>query len=169
MKEFQNYVIMAIENAPSGSLSEIIKSREKEGRKFTEEECAKAVKSILLGLRHIHSQDYVHRDLKPSNVVVDDINNLDTVKLVDFGLAIKYSHRQGIDEACGTLVYQAPEQMFGGKRYGKSVDVWAVGFIMFELITLQHPLYTKGETKQSYKEKILNYEQLNYEGKGISK
>lgn len=43
--------------------------------------------------------------MKPSNVVIADINNLESVKLVDFGLAIKYQSRQGIDDTCGTLVY----------------------------------------------------------------
>jgi serine/threonine protein kinase len=47
----------------------------------------------------------VHRDLKPNNVVIDDVNNLETVKLVDFGLAIKFQSRVGLDDACGTLVY----------------------------------------------------------------
>jgi len=60
---------------------------------LSEEECSKTIKGILLGLKHIHSLDYVHRDLKPSNVVIDDINNLETAKLVDFGLAIKFQSR----------------------------------------------------------------------------
>ena len=56
-------------------------------------------------MKHIHSHDNVHRDIKPSNVVIDDINNLETVKLVDFGLAIKYQIKVGLDDSCGTLVY----------------------------------------------------------------
>lgn len=47
----------------------------------------------------------MHRDLKPSNVVIYDINNLETVKLVDFGLAIKFQSKIGLDDTCGTLVY----------------------------------------------------------------
>jgi serine/threonine protein kinase len=58
--------------------------------------------------------------------------------------------QQGIDENCGTLVYQAPEQMDGGKVYGKPVDIWAVGFIMFELITGKHPLWVKGDSNTDY-------------------
>jgi serine/threonine protein kinase len=57
---------------------------------LTDEECALLTKGILLGLRHIHKNDIVHRDLKPSNIVIADNNNLESVKLVDFGLAIKY-------------------------------------------------------------------------------
>jgi len=63
------------------------------------------VKGILLGVKHIHSFDYVHRDLKPTNVVIDDIKNLETVKIVDFGLAIKVHLKHGLDDTCGTLVY----------------------------------------------------------------
>jgi serine/threonine protein kinase len=56
----------------------------------------------------------VHRDLKPSNLVLKDPLNLESIKLVDFGLAVKFQTKQGIDENCGTLVYQAPEQISGG-------------------------------------------------------
>lgn len=60
---------------------------------MSEDECAKAIRGILNGLKHIHYLDYVHRDIKPSNVVIDDISNLESVKLVDFGLAIKFQSR----------------------------------------------------------------------------
>jgi serine/threonine protein kinase len=56
-----------------------------------------------------------------------------------------------MDESCGTLVYQAPEQMAGGQCYGKPVDIWAVGFIMYELIAGRHPLWEKGEDKAKYR------------------
>jgi serine/threonine protein kinase len=106
--------VLAIENAKGGTIADLIKKRHypqlqtestitsadsKSVNKvqaptpvkgLSEDECAKAIRGILLGLKHIHSLDYVHRDLKPSNVVIDDINNLETVKLVDFGLAIKF-------------------------------------------------------------------------------
>ena len=63
------------------------------------------MKAILQGLKHLHQYDFIHRDLKPSNLVIEDLNNLETIKLVDFGLAIKYQTKSGIDENCGTLVY----------------------------------------------------------------
>jgi maternal embryonic leucine zipper kinase len=85
-----NYIVLAIENVNGGTIGDLIKKKNREGIRLTEEECAKAMKGILLGLKHIHSFDYVHRDLKPSNVVIEDVNNLETIKLVDFGLAIKF-------------------------------------------------------------------------------
>lgn len=105
----------------------------------------------------------MHRDLKPSNVVISDIQKLDEIKLVDFGLAVKYQATQGQEETCGTLVYQAPEQMAGGQCYGKAVDVWAVGFIMYELISGgRHALWEKGDDKQTYKERALKFKGLKF-------
>jgi serine/threonine protein kinase len=81
-------------------------------------------------------------------------------------LAIKYQSKIGLEDKCGTLVYQAPEQMMGDAPYGKAVDLWAVGFIMYEMICGSHPLWVRGEDKNSYKEKLKNYKQLKYpEGK----
>ncbi len=105
IKEFQHYVIMAIEYAAGGTVAELRKSV----KRLDDEDCAKLVKSILFGLKHIHNNNYVHRDIKPSNIVLKNVQDYRSVKLVDFGLAIKYQTRQGIDENCGTLVYQAPE------------------------------------------------------------
>lgn len=52
--------------------------------------------------------------------------------------------------------------MLGEIAYGKSVDVWATGFIMYELITGVHPVYVKGEDKQSYKDKLKQFKAFNY-------
>lgn len=129
---------------------------------MSDEDCSKIVKAILLGVRHLHRNNYVHRDLKPTNVVIKDIDNLEDIKIVDFGLTITFQTRQGIDETCGTLLYQAPEQMEGGQSYGKAVDIWAIGFIMYELISGVHPLFKKGDDKLKYREKLLNSKSLQY-------
>lgn len=67
-----------------------------------------------------------------------------------------------MDESCGTLVYQAPEQMGGGQCYGKPVDIWAAGFIMYELIAGKHPLWEKGEDKKKYRQNMLEFKKLRY-------
>jgi serine/threonine protein kinase len=118
---------LAIEHAKGGTLADIIKRRcgpinsnnrsssfvgedgSIQSNTLSDDECALIIRGILLGVKHIHSQDYVHRDLKPTNVVIDDLLNLETVKIVDFGLAIKVQSKNSLDETCGTLVYQAPE------------------------------------------------------------
>ena len=46
--------------------------------------------------------------------------------------------------------------------YGKSVDIWAVGFIMYELLKGKHPLWAKNETVESYKKKVMNFSGLKF-------
>ena len=98
----------------------------------------------------------VHRDVKPSNVVIQDRDDLSTVKLVDFGLSIQLQTRNELlDDTCGTLVYQAPEQLFR-HQYNKFIDLWAVGIIMYEVISGKHPLYHRGQSKHDYVESLRN-------------
>ena len=52
--------------------------------------------------------------------------------------------------------------MAGGQLYGKSVDVWAVGFIMYEMLKGKHALWAKNETVESYKIKVMNFSGLRY-------
>jgi serine/threonine protein kinase len=71
----------------------------------------------LLGIQHVHLQmEMVHRDLKPSNIVIDDVDDLTSVKIADFGLAVKLKDRTELLSTCGTLIYQSPEQIFGTQR-----------------------------------------------------
>jgi serine/threonine protein kinase len=50
----------------------------------------------------------------------------------------------------------------GETSYGKSVDLWATGFIMYELISGTHPLYVRGEDKQSYRDKLKNFKSISF-------
>ena len=84
---------MAIEYASGGTLQDFMYNKHKMKVRINDEEAAQIVKGILLGLKHLHRNDYVHRDMKPSNVVLSDLENLEMVKLVDFGLAVKYQTR----------------------------------------------------------------------------
>lgn len=58
------------------------------------------------------SQDLVHRDFKPSNLVLDDRCDLTSVRIADFGLAVRLKEKAELLSTCGTLIYQAPEQIF---------------------------------------------------------
>jgi len=60
----------------------------------------------MLGLKHIHENDCIHRDIKPSNIVFDDLERLDSCRLIDFGLSVTMSRGVNeINETCGTLIY----------------------------------------------------------------
>ena len=88
---------------------------------------------ILKALKFIHSADIIHRDLKPSNIF---INSDCHVKLGDFGLARTLAHRMGtiVTEYVATRWYRAPEMILSGQKYGKPIDMWSVGCILYELI-----------------------------------
>jgi len=81
---------MGLEFAKHGTLLDLTKILKKTKKPLKDEQCSQIMKSILLGLKHIHRNNYVHRDLKPSNIVIADIKDFSKIKLVDFGLAVKY-------------------------------------------------------------------------------
>ena len=97
----------------------------------------------------MHQIKICHRDLKPENLLLDENMN---IKIVDFGLAVSIKSRVELMSTCGTLIYQAPEQIFTNARQSKSIDVFACGFILYEMLTGgKHPIMQKGEDKQQYR------------------
>jgi len=86
---------------------------------------------IAAGVACLHDHGIVHRDLKPGNIFCDE----GVVKLGDYGLAkfISCSRRSGQTESVGTVHYMAPEIANG--RYGKEIDIYALGVILYEMLT----------------------------------
>ncbi len=95
---------------------------------------------ITSGLSFLHDRGIVHRDLKPANVFSDQ----DMVKVGDVGLSkyISESRRSAQTQSVGTVYYMAPEVCHG--RYGREVDVYALGIMLVEMLTGQVPF--DGET-----------------------
>ena len=95
------------------------------------EEVLRWMRGLCAGVSHLHERGIVHRDLKPSNIFGAE----GTVKVGDIGLSkfITASRRSAHTESVGTVYYMAPEISRG--RYGKEVDLYALGVIAFELIT----------------------------------
>lgn len=96
--------------------------------------------------------------------MIDDIKDLTTIKIADFGLSAKYEHSsfRRLDEHCGTLIFMAPEVAFN-KDYSKSVDIWSTGIIMYMLLTGgSHPLYSNSDDVDSYKNKLRKIYSLTF-------
>ena len=73
---------------------------------LSEGDCSRIMRGIMLGVKHIHDHNFVHRDIKPSNIVFNEVDDLDSGRLIDFGLAVRISRSQNIkNETCGTLIY----------------------------------------------------------------
>lgn len=100
--------------------------------------------STAAGVSYLHDQGIVHRDLKPANIFFDEDQQV--IKIGDYGLSkfISCSRRSGQTEAVGTFHYMAPE--IGKGIYGKEIDIYALGILLFEMLTGDVPF--NGESTQ---------------------
>lgn len=97
----------------------------------------KATKEIfyqmLSAVNHLHKNKIIHRDIKLENFLIG--SNLNQIKLIDFGLCkLHDSDKDKTQDFCGTVITVAPE-ILKQKRYDYKVDCWALGIILFELLT----------------------------------
>ncbi len=120
------WVVMEYVTGPS--LRQILDDR---GGPLAPREAAFVARELAAGLSYLHRNGVVHRDLKPENVFFED----GLVKIGDYGLSkfINASHRSSQTISVGTVHYMAPE--IGSGKYGHSVDVYALGIMLFEMIT----------------------------------
>lgn len=109
---------------------------------MTHNEAMQLFSQLAAGVAYLHDQGIVHRDLKPANVFIDG----GLVKIGDYGLSkyISASRRGGQTESVGTFHYMAPE--IGKGEYGKEIDIYSLGIILYELLTGNVPF--DGESSQ---------------------
>ncbi|KAL9321203.1 hypothetical protein ACSQ67_013042 [Phaseolus vulgaris] len=86
---------------------------------------------IARGMEYIHSQGVIHRDLKPENILINEDYRL---KIADFGIACEEASCDLLADDPGTYRWMAPE-MIKQKSYGKKVDVYSFGLILWEMLT----------------------------------
>lgn len=110
------------------------------------------VAGVLDAIAHLHTHDIVFRDLKPENIMVDADG---FPKLIDLGFAKKLHHLRTFT-ICGTPEYLAPEMLEKTNKsgYGKAVDYWGIGILIYELLAGYPPFYDNEEPRNIYK-KIL--------------
>ncbi len=110
---------------------------------------------VAEGLAVSHAKRVVHRDLKPSNILLENRSILHP-KISDFGLAVPVAERLRERGLCvGTLAYMSPEQIRGKvESLDGRADVWAVGALLYELLTGSHPF--KAVTTDLLKQEILH-------------
>jgi len=111
---------------------------------YSENDAQKVVRTLGTVIKFMHDQGIVHRDLKPENILLTDDSDDATIKIADFGFARPVA--AGLSTACGTPGYVAPE-IINGRPYGKSVDVWSLGVIIYILLCGYPPFYNTNQTQ----------------------
>jgi len=104
---------------------------------------------IASGLAKAHAQDIIHRDIKPGNIIITADNQ---AKIVDFGLA-KLAGRTALTKdgsTVGTVSYMSPEQA-QGRDVDHRADVWALGVVLYEMVTGRRPFDAEHEQAVVYR------------------
>lgn len=152
-----------------GNLFQLTKSRK--GRPLASGLIASIFYQTLAGLHHCHAHGYFHRDLKPENLLITTTGLADypasslyalpgappekdvivIVKLADFGLAREIASRPPYTEYVSTRWYRAPEVLLRSRDYSVPVDMWALGTILVEVVTLKPLFPGNSEVDQVFK------------------
>jgi len=145
------YIVM--ENISGGELFEKIV----ELTHYSEKEASQLIAQVLAGIHHLHTHGIVHRDLKPENLLLSTKEPNADVKITDFGLSEVFEPGQPMEmsRAVGTPGYLAPEVLElldTGIPYGKEVDLWSIGVILYILLCGFPPFH--GDTEDEVYDKI---------------
>jgi len=113
---------------------------------------ARLIAQLGNGLDAIHAAGLVHRDVKPANVLLSDAGGEDHAYITDFGVARDVAGESGLTQTgrfVGTLDYVAPEQI-SGDAVDARADVYALGCLLFKLLTGEVPFPKDGEAARLY-------------------
>ncbi|GAM25981.1 hypothetical protein SAMD00019534_091560 [Acytostelium subglobosum LB1] len=154
----QDSLCMVLEYIGGGELFYHINERET----FSEDTARFYIAQIMLAIGFLHEHGVIYRDLKLENLLMDLDGNL---CLVDFGLC-KEGAKEGVPTytMCGSPEYMAPETITG-TGYGRSVDWWALGTLLYEMIVGLPPFYSEDPHEMT---KLIVAAQLKFPA-GISK
>nr|QHR97369.1 calcium/calmodulin-dependent protein kinase type II subunit alpha isoform C2 [Sogatella furcifera] len=137
----ENFHYLVFDLVTGGELFEDIVAREF----YSEADASHCIQQILESVNHCHTNGVVHRDLKPENLLLASKAKGAAVKLADFGLAIEV---QGEQHAwfgfAGTPGYLSPE-VLKKEPYGKPVDIWACGVILYILLVGYPPFWDEDQ------------------------
>jgi len=125
-------------------------------KKLCEQDASKVARALLTAVNYLHQHNIVHRDIKPENILINDV---DTIRLADFGLAKVLSNDMVSATPCGTSFYIAPEIIRGIQMNGvkpllttshevKFVDMWSVGVVVYIMLAGTPPFVGQIRSKR---------------------
>jgi len=130
-------LLICLEYAAGGTLCQRIEEAFLAGRPFGAAVARLWIAQIALAVSYTHSMQVLHRDLSAQNVF---LSSCDQIKVGDFGLSKASESSLSVQgkTVCGTPTYFSPE-MVNGEPYGPASDVWSIGLLAHEILTLRHP------------------------------
>lgn len=116
---------------------------------FSIQEAMRVGSEVLFGLAIAHENQIVHRDLRPQNIFLANVRGEEVVKLVDFGVSRRFgSQNDSLLTQPGTVLggvqYIAPEQLYEDGEIDQRTDLYAVGVLLYRLLTGVEPFDAKG-------------------------
>lgn len=139
----QTQIHLIMEYAGTRSLYEYVKNGPK--RRLEHPDAVDPFRQLCKAVAYCHSKNISHRDLKLENVIY---NKRGEVKLIDFGFAV-YSKNK-LRTFCGTPTYMAPEIVKKREYKGTKVDIWALGVLLYRMVTGTYPFKAKKD-KELYR------------------
>jgi len=130
-REFDGKPGYTMKIAARGSLSDHLSRFHSDPRAL-----AKLISTVARAVQYAHDQQLIHGNLKPANILLDDG---DRPLVSDFGLPIQAELSSRDDTNPGSLPYMPPEQFQGYEQHTSRIDIWALGVILYEVVTGQKP------------------------------
>ncbi len=159
--EFEGRQFLVVEYIEGGNLGEYIRSHAGEGGGLDPSLVAEIARQACAGIQAAHDRGVIHRDVKPQNIMIQESGGRLTVKVIDFGLAKSGDGitRRPTDGIIGSFNYIAPEQI-DPEKYGPPgplCDVYAMGLVIYEMLTGRVAVTTSGTEAASLFQKQLAY------------
>lgn len=118
---------------------------------FTERQAIRLMKQVVSAVLYCHINGIVHRDIKSDNILFTGYDINSPLKLIDFGISVKFERDTKLKDKTGTVLYIAPEVIAGS--YNEKCDIWSLGVLLYMMLCGQPPFYAS--TRKEIMEKIV--------------
>ncbi len=152
-----NYTYLVLEYAPHGDLESFISRSFKKNKGINEKIIDRVILQVKEAISCLHKYDIIHRDIKSSNILVFDKKN---VKISDFGVSKLLENNVFARSSIGTPYYMSPA-IVRGDKYSFNVDYWALGCLIYKMVTNKYPFEAENLPKLVRKIKESKYDKYS--------
>lgn len=162
--ENSEYIFIVMELLKGGNLGEHFN---KNKFQFTEKKAAKIMYQLASGIKYLHQYGILHRDIKPDNIMLSDITEGASVKIMDFGLSKIMGPQEKVADGYGSLSFVAPEVLIR-QPYNKQIDMWSLGVILYYMLSGTLPFDDVNDNEENIA-KLIVFSDVKFPSKYWSK